>query len=154
MKTVSLLYTLLALLIFTFSATASSLAKETIPPIYFGSYYLDIYGGEIGFHTGEPFRAKLTLQRSGGIAAEIYFYDKVGKIPATSTELTYPNPPSRIGGYCVLRFPMSTLGPILQQLRFSRGTLTLCYVGTEWFIRSTDEPIVHPMTTGTPPKKR
>ena len=148
MKFTSLVYTLLALLIFTFSAVAASHAKDTIPPVNFSSYYLDIYGGEIGSHTGEPFRAKLTLLRKGvGDVAEIYFYDKVGKIPVTSTALT--------DGHYVLRFPMSTLGPILQQLRFSRSILTLYYEGTEWFLQSApSEFVVKPEAKGTPHGKR
>ena len=146
MKFTSLFYTLLALLIFTFSADAASHAKDTIPPVHFSSYYLEIYGGKTGYHTGEPNRVKLTLLRQGvGDVAEIYFYDKVSNVPPTSTALT--------DGHYVLRFPMSTLGPILQQLRFSQGRLSLEFIDGEWCIRSAGEPIVHPAAKGTSGKR-
>ncbi len=111
------------------------------PAILLSGFALNqVWGGKYGHG---DFRAKITLFGSApGLVAELYFKDSIESVPVNldSWNLTFPSsraqPGGYKGGYFVLYFPMSTLGPILEQLRHSPLPLRLDYYEKEWSIVS------------------
>lgn len=103
-----------------------------------GFAFNGVWGGKLGYRSTVPYRAKITLWGAGpDEIAELYFYDKCVPGNPDSTQPNYQDETNKLRPYYVLNFPLTTLGPILEQLRNTPAKLTLNYYDGEWAIVAT-----------------
>lgn len=99
----------------------------------------EVFGGKEGWKPGntEPYRAKITLfESSHRMVAELYFYDE-GRMPRQTERR------DTLGHY-LIAFPMTTLSPITQQLRFSTANPRLHRYQGVWTITTEQNETVGP----------